>query len=875
MNGVVASVDVTDAAKDAGIGVDSSVATAPKITFTEGSVKAGDTGLVSGGAVATVTDGLSGRLDAAEATITSLTETGGVVDSIQSDIEALAGSTGRVTEAEKKISEIETSLSTGAIHEEIDAVKQTANNAKTTADTAVQSASGDTYVTLDKSGTTITATTNIAQIDSTLMGTAMSVGSAISNIKKTAATSAEGDTYVSASQSGTKITVSTDIGAIDEKLVEESSKVGAAIKAAQTAGEDAADALSSTEIAESSVSESGIVVTLGGTVGAPSISGSVTISTYTAATAEKAGYWSNETNVTTGADVARAIADVNNKIDTLHSAAVTYKVFAILPTAAAEHKGVVALVPAADGDSAVAGSYVEYLCVETDGEGGAKSYSWERIGTTAADFTQYAKSVTVNGTTVEVATATGDINIGKVVSSVADGTVTGTISTTGELTLTIDDATTSQKGAVQLTDTYSATDSSKAVTGKAVADALDTIDTGVATINDKKGDITIKDGRETVYESDLWGTSVTTSEEGVITVDHKKLAHEGRRCWNSAVNSVEDNKAYGSDGAVIANIQTDMIKDGSYMFYQSDIASFDGDLSSLTKAEYMFYQCNKLTSFEGDLSSLTNGRSMFYNSHLETFEGDLSSLTDGASMFAYTYITSIASDLGSLTDGGYMFYDSRLKSFCGDLSSLTNGDRMFYGTELASFCGDLSSLEGGRFMFYGTRLASFCGDLSSLTKAENMFWGCKLDTESVECVAETINTTDKRRMINIGINNAEPNAEEHAAFALIHSKGWELYVDGFDEAYVPATGEATLDETGETTVAPKPYWAKPVEVTEEKAQFVGEDGKFYQVIGGQFIFVSDPDTYGMFTSREDAIANMRLTKYEKPTEETEAPTEEA
>lgn len=97
----------------------------------------------------------------------------------------------------------------------------------------------------------------------------------------------------------------------------------------------------------------------------------------------------------------------------------------------------------------------------------------------------------------------------------------------------------------------------------------------------------------------------------------------------------------------------------------------------------------------------------------------------------------------------------------------------------------------------------------------------------------------------------------------MQDKGWDVFVNGSDTEYVPAEGEATLDETGETTVAPKPYWAKPIEVTEEEAEFVGVDGKFYQVVGGQFIYVTDPDTYGMFVSREDAIANMRLTKIEK------------
>ena len=95
-------------------------------------------------------------------------------------------------------------------------------------------------------------------------------------------------------------------------------------------------------------------------VGVTATGNSIDVATasYAPATADAAGTWSNEAKLVTGTDVKEAIADINSKIDTLHGSAVTYKVFATLPTAAAEFKGVVALVPANTGDSAVAGSYV-------------------------------------------------------------------------------------------------------------------------------------------------------------------------------------------------------------------------------------------------------------------------------------------------------------------------------------------------------------------------------------------------------------------------------------------------------------------------------------------------------------------------------------
>ena len=153
-----------------------------------------------------------------------------------------------------------------------------------------------------------------------------------------------------------------------------------------------------------------------------------------------------------------------------------------------------------------------------------------------------------------------------------------------------------------------------------------------------------------------------------------------------------------------------------------------------------------------------------------------------------------------------------------------------------------------------------------------MFFPCKLDTASVKNIAETINTVTDKPSIDIGIGNSTPNTEEIAAFNQIHNKGWRVYVNGSDDVYVPlppASPYISLDETGEITVTPKPFWAKPEPATEETAKYIDENGNFYNILGAQFIYVDDPDTYGMFTSLEDAAANMRLTPYVKPVTETE------
>ena len=269
------------------------------------------------------------------------------------------------------------------------------------------------------------------------------------------------------------------------------------------------------------------------------------------------------------------------------------------------------------------------------------------------------------------------------------------------------------------------------------------------------------------------------------------------------------------------------------------------------------------------LGDLENGDMMFaFSENLASFSSDLSSLTNGSNMFAYCEnLSEFYADLPNLTNGSCMFNGcNKLTAFTSDLSSLTAGNNMFIGcSDITTFTSDLSSLTAGSSMFFHcSNLTTFTSDLSSLTNGWYMFRNCKLDIVSVKNIAETIKTVSNSPSIDIGIGNTSPTAEENTYFTQIHNKGWQVYVNGSSSAYAPAT--ATTDETGETQEAPIPFWAKPVPATEEDAQYVDADGNFYNILGGQFIFVDDPETYGMFTCEEDAAANMRLTKYVKPVE---------
>ena len=276
-----------------------------------------------------------------------------------------------------------------------------------------------------------------------------------------------------------------------------------------------------------------------------------------------------------------------------------------------------------------------------------------------------------------------------------------------------------------------------------------------------------QDTRETVYEDDLWGQWVETKDDGTVVVHDDYLSNpnsSSTSAWLSNVKAVQDNKAYSeittdSEGnftgvvedSVIANIQTERIKDGNYIFYWSPITSFNGDLSSLVNGEDMFSD-SPLESFSGDLSNLVNGSGMFSATSLEQFNGDLSSLVNGEEMFYNTSLTSFSCDLGSLVNGSYMFRNTSLEQFNGDLCNLVNGSSMFYNTSLASFSSDLSSLVDGENMFSNiSSLTSFSGDLSSLINGFGMFFITKLTPQSVMYIVESIrNITEEKAKYTSG-----------------------------------------------------------------------------------------------------------------------------
>lgn len=477
----------------------------------------------------------------------------------------------------------------------------------------------------------------------------------------------------------------------------------------------------------------------------------------------------------------------------------------------------------------------------------------------------------------------------------------------------------------------------------------------------------LDDRGEFVTDQDLWGTSVTTDENGVVHVSYKFLSNPNafdNSAWNSSVKAVQGNKAYseittGSTGnftgivkdSVIANIQTEMIKDGTAMFSYTPLVSFYGELSFL-EIGYEMFDNTSLTSFSGnlrflsdgdymfrntpltsfnsnDLSSLIYAESMFEFTSLESFDGDLSSLVYSGTMFNHTPLVSFNGDLSSLVDGYSMFSTSNLTSFNANLKSLKIAMGMFYETSLTSFNIDLSSLINGAFMFSNTHkrgykithykmvdgvktevtehfraegLTSFGGDLGSLQCGFGMFGDgsdvryeneegvtettkniTPLDEQSIMIIADTIKdlngftdwdssfSGDVGGVIHIGYDSEVCDAAKIEEYCTeIMNKGWTVYLNGTVQTTDDGIeGIATLAEDGTVTVTPVPYYCKPLEVEQKKANWTDGE-KYYIILGAQKVFGDDLSTYGMFTSIENAAMNMGFTPYKYVEEEAQA-----
>ena len=241
---------------------------------------------------------------------------------------------------------------------------------------------------------------------------------------------------------------------------------------------------------------------------------------------------------------------------------------------------------------------------------------------------------------------------------------------------------------------------------------------------------------------------------------------------------------------------------GNYMFINSLLSRFDSDLSNMTEAYSMFENSYPLKSFNAKLDSLIYGNNMFYTCRsLTSFDIDMPELVHGGGMFYACYaLTSFTANMPNLKYAGGMFSETVIETFNVEMPNVISAPNMFRGcSKLVSFTSNLSKLDIGAQMFQNcSSLTSFNCNLSSLRDGTLMFAGCKLDTPSVQNIANAIGTYTPGSgggRIDIGIGHSTINEEEDAAFKIMASKGWAIFVNGSNSpSYYPTSSTMTLDE---------------------------------------------------------------------------------
>lgn len=285
-------------------------------------------------------------------------------------------------------------------------------------------------------------------------------------------------------------------------------------------------------------------------------------------------------------------------------------------------------------------------------------------------------------------------------------------------------------------------------------------------------------------------------------------------------------------------------------------------LPKLTSGKKMFQKCVELTTFTTDLSSLTNGDYMFtgcYN--LTSFRGDLSSLVNGYWMFHTCWeLTSFTSNLSSLTKGNRMFYHCHnLTSFTSVFNSLTNGESMFFAcARLTTFESDLSSLTNGDFMFGGcSALTTFTSDLSSLTNGSGMFQSCKLNVESVENIASSINTYNGGQ-ITIHVDDTLSETDKNTILShfttISVNKGWTVDSN--------LSTVATVNEDGEI-VESTMVCAKVDEPYDDYYTHLDNNGNKVILRTAKMVIGPRENEWTVFASLEDAEQHFALTRVDQ------------
>ena len=372
----------------------------------------------------------------------------------------------------------------------------------------------------------------------------------------------------------------------------------------QTYVTTAVNGLKDTAIASQSVSGSGITVTLGNKVGAPTLTGSVTTASYTPASGDVQGKWTDSTlsNVVTGTDVKNALADVaaahTKDIKTIEAAieAITTSGFERIVVTELPTTGIKlnAIYLKANNESEI-NEYIEYIYVGGSiVEGQVTGGSFEQIGTTKTDLTEYATKSYVDAAVktakdaADAAQATIDEFIAETYAadkSALEDSISGVsqvvASNHGEFTEFVNTTYAADKKTIE--DSVA----TKIATVSVTTDATHFGAEHIESVTDANKNVTI-----TVTRNAEWSIGSTKPANTITSVINGKMSN-----------------GHTVDDANLVN--------GTSMYAgNTSLTTYVGSLGKLTNGTNMFSGCTSLSTFVADLTSLTTGNGMFANCKL-------------------------------------------------------------------------------------------------------------------------------------------------------------------------------------------------------------------------------------------------------------------
>lgn len=717
MEGVVASVGTNEAATSAGIGVDSTSKTSPKITFTAGSVATGETKLVTGGAVKTYVDttALADGGSIAQKITSAIAALGDVAvksDIKISEIKVKSGSTTTtltpdsnksVTVEIPEVQAATTSVAGVVTISDNDAIATTETS--TAAATVAAVAATRSAIAGELGALAGTVSSNKTEVDGKIsaiegkLASSGEIGQAIADVKATADSAVQSVTRATGSSTlltvtdGTDVTISlssevatkSDAATAASTAITSSlngttaGTIGAAVADAKKAGTDAASALNTAKsqtLAQTGTLSGMFTVQTAGTVGT-GITG-ITITDaglgQAISDAKKAG-----TDAQTAADgkVADVTVDgtsiVTGAAGSKTAALTTTKAVAITPSADSASTALATEASVAKALASITSVGVSYEVIP-DGQthtsitAPVKGRIYLEKDTTNAEAGVYIEWMytekgweQIGSTKTDHSTYASTITVNGSSKTVANSAVDlGAFASSVTAGNGVASGSVSATGALSLTLTTSST-STAGITKLDSTIAGSTSETTAATPKAVKEYADTKVGEVQWFNgADLLSTKAEIVDGKLVVTEQEITNPNDTYAWNTNVVKVVNNEAFNADGEKIATIETDKLKNGTSMFYNVNISEFASDMPLLEDGKYMFAG-SALTQFVGDLPSLTDASTMFDRADIVEFIGDLSSLTNGGYMFNYcNSLTTFISDLSSLTSGGSMFNDTNL-----------------------------------------------------------------------------------------------------------------------------------------------------------------------------------------------------------------------